>query len=170
MTARKRGGDASKALTRAKATPSETAERVDRIADLMRRGEWERGVSGPVLAKEWGLADNTVTQLASEASRVVAREVVDPTAVTETVATTLAAGLQQAARRKEFRAMAQLADVWTRVVGARAPERHEHAVVVAQFEALPREGKLRWVRERIEKLQEAERALLAAGEVDEPRG
>ncbi len=159
-----------KALTRTRTTPAETAARVDRIADLMRSGTWVRGESGPVLAKEWGLADNTVTQLASEASRVVAREVVDPQMVTETVATTLAAGLAQASKAREFRAMASLADVWTRVVGARAPERHEHAVVVAQFEALPREGKLRWVRERIEKLQEAERALLAAGETDVPRG
>jgi hypothetical protein len=152
----------SKAVTRA--TPAVTAERVERIVGLMRRDEWRRGETAPVLAKEWGLATNTVEQLASEASRVVAREVTDPGMVTETVAVTLATNLERASKASEYGDVARIADVWTRIVGARAPERHEHAVVVAQFESLPREGKLRWIDERIAKLQAARVALLGAGE------
>lgn len=144
----------------ARARPAEVAERVERIVGLMRRNEWVRGETAPELAEEWGLATNTVEQLASEASRVVAREVTDPSTVTETVALVLSRDVERASKVGEFGNVAKLADVWTRVIGARAPERHEHAVVIAQFEALPREGKLRWIDERIAKLQAARAALV----------
>lgn len=136
-----------KALTR-KATPAETAERVERIVGMMRRNEWVRGESAYPLAEEWGLAPNTVTQLASEASRVVAREVTDPQTVTETVAVVLARDIERASAAAEFRSVASIADVWTKITGARAPERHEHAHVVAQFEAMPPKGRASWLRER----------------------
>ncbi len=77
----------------------------------------------------------------AELYRVVAREVTDPGKVTETGATTLAINLERASDVGEFKAVASLADVWTRIVGARAPERHEHAHVVAQFEQLPAAAK-----------------------------
>jgi hypothetical protein len=61
-----------------------------------------------------------------------------------------------------------LADTWSRVVGARAAERHEHSVIVAQFEALPPAGKAAWLRERAARmLDEAER--LDPLELDAPR-
>ncbi len=84
----------------------------------------------------------------------------------------LARDIERASQAAEFGDVARIADVWTRIIGARAPERHEHAVVVAQFEALPRDGKLRWIDERIAKLQAARTALLSVvpNEADpEPR-
>lgn len=138
----------SKAVTRQRATPTTVSERVERIAGLMRRLEWQRGETAPVLAKEWGLAVNTVEQLASEASRMVAREVTDPDGLKVEVASVLRANLHRASQAGEFKAVASLGDVVTRIVGARAPERHEHAHVVAHFDALPPPEKARWLREK----------------------
>jgi hypothetical protein len=42
--------------------------------------------------------------------------------------------------------VASLADVVTKIVGARAPERHEHAHVVASYEAMPVQDKAKWLR------------------------
>lgn len=124
------------------------AVRVDQIADLMRRGQWDRGVSGQPLAEAWGLELKTVELHAAEAWRRVCSEADDAAEARPTIAGTLATSLAQAAASREYKAVASLADVWSKVVGARAPERHEHAVVVAQYEALPRAGKAQWLRER----------------------
>jgi hypothetical protein len=135
-----------KPLTRTRATPEQTAERVETIAGMMRRLEWDRGVSGPMLAKEWGLEVNTVNHLAAEASRLVMHEVTDPEGLKVEVATVLRENLHRASRASEYKAVASLADVVTKIVGARAPERHEHAHVVASYEAMPVQDKAKWLR------------------------
>jgi predicted transcriptional regulator len=152
----------SKGITRAR--QPEVDQHVVTIADMMRSLAWKRGESNRELAKEWGVSVAAVNDYAAEASRRVRAEVTDVGEVTGTVATVLAGNLERASEAREYGDVAKLADVWTRITGARAPERHEHAVVIAQFEALPRDGKLRWIRERIAKLQAAEAALLGAGE------
>lgn len=155
-----------KEVTRARATPADTAERVERIVGMMHAGTWERGVSAPELAEEWGLAVATVEGLSAEASRVVAREVTDVELVTETVSATLARTMGKAENAGEFGDVARIADVWTKILGARAPEKHEHkvAVVVATYEKLPIEGKVKWLRERAASmLAEAKRLEKAGG-------
>lgn len=146
-----------KGITRARS--DEVDARVERVAELMRSLDWRRGESNRELAKEWGVSVAAVNDYAAEASRRVRAEVTDVGEVTGTVATVLAGNLERASAAREFGDVAKLADVWTRITGARAPERHEHAVVIAQFEALPRDGKLRWIDERIAKLQAARAAL-----------
>ena len=143
---------ADKAVTRARATPAETAERVEEIADMMRTGMWVRGMSAPTLAERWGLATATVEALSAEASRVVAREVKDPEALKTEVATVLRENLHRASRASEYKAVASLADVVTKIMGARAPERHEHAHVVASYEAMPAVEKVKWLRTKAAEL------------------
>lgn len=162
MARRKEPESASKAVTRASTTT--VAERVDIIADVMRRGQWVRGASSAPLAEEWGLAVNTVEQLASEAWRRVCSEADDAAAARPTIAGTLTVALAQSAAAREHKATAMLADTWSRVVGARAPEKHMHAVVVAQYDAMPKAGKVQWLRERARELEAEADRLEAAGE------
>lgn len=106
---------------------------------MMRRLEWSRGESAPVLAKEWGLATATVEALAAEASRVVAREVTNPEELQVEVATVLRENLHRASKAGEFNAVAKLGDVVTRIIGARAPEKHEVQLSEDQARAKYRE-------------------------------
>jgi hypothetical protein len=129
---------------------------------MMRRGEWTRGVSGPQYAADRGLNPHTVKKYAAEAWRALTREVTDPRRVTEAISATLASTMQRAASKGDFGGVARVADVWSRVTGARAPERHEVAMVVADYERLPRDGKLTWLRERVAVLQDAIAALEAS--------
>ena len=64
-------------------------ERVEYIAEMMRNLEWGRSHTYRTLAESWGLAPSSVREYASEASRVVAREVTDPATVNQTVCTLL---------------------------------------------------------------------------------
>jgi len=141
-------GKSSRAVTRTRATTAEVSQRVDAIAATMRSGLWVPGESGKILAKDWGLPLTTIEHHAAEAWRRVCAEADDAAKARPTIAGTLATSLSQAAAAHEYKAVASLADVWSKVVGARAPERHEHAVVVAQYEALPPAGKAAWLRER----------------------
>lgn len=135
-------------VTRARAEASVVAARVDHVAAIMRTGQWVRGGTGIELAVEWGVPLTTVESYASEAWRRVCAEADDATKARPTIAGTLATALAQSAEAREHKTTAQLADVWSRVVGARAPERHEHAVVVAQYDAMPKEAKAAWLEER----------------------
>lgn len=105
--------------------------RIDDIADMMRSLSWRRGESNRELAKAWGVSVAAVNDYAAEASRRVRAEVTDKDEVTGTVATTLAGNLERASQAGEFGDVAKLADVWTRIVGARAPEKVEHTVYAA---------------------------------------
>lgn len=142
----------TKTLPRARATPDVTFQRVETIVGMMRRGEWVPGRSGPQLANEWGLADDSLRHLAAEASRIVAREVTDPDRVKVDVSTVLLRDMHRASEAEEFGDVARLGDVVTRIVGARAPERHEVAVVVAQYEARGPREKATWLREKAAQL------------------
>lgn len=156
----KRGTESSRENSPALTTALTRARQlhVESIIRIMRDGQWVRGKSGPLYAQANGLGAQLVRDYAAEAWRSVCREVTDPKKVTDTIAANLAARLSNADDKDASR----LADVWSRVVGARAPERHEVAMVVAEFDRLPREGKLAWLDERIAALTEARDALLTA--------
>ncbi len=126
---------------------------------MMRRGEWRRGESGDVLAKEWGLAPATVRELSAEASRIVSREVTDPDRVKVDVSTILMRDIERASEAASFGDVARLGDVVTRIVGARVPERVDHRHV--HYEGMPPAQVLDAVRAQIAKLQELERKLSA---------
>lgn len=106
---------------------------------MMQRGEWRRGDSAPLLAAEWGLATATVEGLSAEASRIVAREVSDPERVKVDVSTVLLRDIHRASEACEFGDVARLADVVTKIIGARAPEKHEIAMSEEQARAKYRE-------------------------------
>ena len=95
---------------------------------MMTLMQWRRGETAAELAEEWGVATNTVEQLAAEASRIVARAATDPKRVTEDVSVVLSRDLHRASEAAEYGAVAKIADTWTRIVGARAPERSETTV------------------------------------------
>lgn len=138
------------------------------IMARMRAGLWIRGETASELATEWGLAVATVEGYSAEAWRRICADANDAEHARPTIAGTLAVALEQSAGARNHKATAMLADTWSRVVGARAAERHEHSVIVAQFEALPPAGKAAWLRERAARmLDEAER--LDPLELDAPR-
>ena len=67
-------------VPRARARPDVVKARIERvavIAQYMRELRWVRGETARALAAEWGLERGTVENYAAEASRIVAREVVD---------------------------------------------------------------------------------------------
>lgn len=142
------------------ATSQEVAERVDTIADVMRHGEWKRGVTGQLYADKWGISLKRVEEHAAEAWRRVCREANNPDNMRPEIAGILRKNLNKADDKGNFSAIAALADTYSKVIGARAPDRHEHAVVVAQFDQLTKSGKVQWIQERINQLEEAKRALL----------
>jgi hypothetical protein len=140
------------------------AARVTAIYEMMRVGDWERGKTGPLCAQEWGVSLAVVEKWAAEAWRRCCHEADNPEAMRPEIAGILRENLHRADSRANFRAIATLADVYTKIIGARAPERHEHAVVIAQFDSLNRDGKLEWIDKRIAKLQEARAALAEVSE------
>lgn len=58
--------------------PTETADRVAYVEELMRTLQWERGKTGPALAKAWDFSTHAVDRWASEAWRKVKAEIEDP--------------------------------------------------------------------------------------------
>ena len=108
--------------SRARATIATTAARVDFIASRMRRGEWERGKTARELAAEWGISVSRVEDLSAEAWRRVCAEATDADRAKPTISGTLQIALAEAFHGGQYRAVAQLADVYSRIVGARAPE------------------------------------------------
>lgn len=108
--------------SRARADIATTAARVDFIASRMRRGEWARGKTAKELAAEWSISVSRVEDLSAEAWRRVCAEATDADRAKPTISGTLQIALAEAFHDGQYRAVAQLADVYSRVVGARAPE------------------------------------------------
>lgn len=100
------------------------ADRVDAIARMMERGEWVRGVSGPLLAEQWGTTVSEVKRAAAEASRRV-RMLVDADAVRVRIAGALDRALDAAEQQDDPKAVAAVAKVYGPLVGAVAPTRIE---------------------------------------------
>ena len=111
-------------VPRAIAAPPK-AERVNLIFDMMIGCKWETGRSSKKLADQWGMSKGSVENEAAEASRRVRSVVMDVDLVTAKIGSALTAALDQACRTKNLHAVAKLADIWAKVSGAGAPERHE---------------------------------------------
>lgn len=111
----------TRARTR-KAPPAETEQRVQHIIEMMSLGEWLRGQTITVLAAEWGISESRVKDLSAEAWRRVCATADDAHTIRPTIAGSLMVALERAMAAGRYGDVARLADVWTRIVGARAPE------------------------------------------------
>lgn len=99
--------------------------RIERIADLMRAYQWRRGVTGKELAKEYGLAYQTIRVDAAEASkRVYAELMTDREGIGAKVGAALEKALDGAVDKEDWKAVAQLAKVYADASGVSAPTQH----------------------------------------------
>jgi len=126
---------------------------------LMASGRWVGGRSHQELAERWGVALSEVQHVAQRAGQalrvlmLVDRE--DLRARNAAHLETLAVDAHQAGEFGDaVRARAEMG----KLLGLNAPEKHEHAVVVAQYEQLAPPQQAAWLRERAARLlAEAER-------------
>lgn len=132
-------------------------ERVGIVEGLMRRAQWERGRTNRALAKQWGCSVDAVNDYAAEAGRRVRADVTDREEVQMTVCAALSTVVREGLRDGDRSAVVRAGDVWTRIIGARAAEKHEHTVV-DDFDAMTPSQKSAWLRDRAaEMLAEADR-------------
>jgi|ERR1041385_5607751 hypothetical protein len=137
------GSDADAARDR-EITPAREL-RIERIADMMRAAEWQRGKSGKKLAAELGLDPHTIRMDAAIASRRVYAELMqDREAVGAQVGAALTVAIEGAVAKKDWKAVAQLSKVYADASGVSAPQRFEGAIGIG--EATPADAS-RLVRE-----------------------
>ena len=117
---------------RPKATTAETADRVDEICRMMTCGEWIRGKSEDVLAESWGLSASRVRELSAEAWRRVCHESDRPEQARPNIVGMLQMSMSKAYEAGKYSDVAKIADVWTRIIGAREPERREDVVLTEE--------------------------------------
>lgn len=144
-------------------TPAHEVERrISQIEQMMRALTWDRGRSNRELAARWNVAVATVNDYAAEAGRRVRAEVRNVDAVTDTVCVRL----DRIVRTGEDREATKAADVWTKIVGARAPEKSEVTVQTAEaFDRLDKAGKLAWIDERMQALAQLREEVANEGAV-----
>lgn len=138
-------------------------QRINFILGMMRNSQWSTDVVA-IYKDEWNISEPELLRLVGEAWRRFCLEANQPDEMRPEIAGLLRKNILKADQLNHFKVVGTLADVWSKVIGARAPERHEHAVVVAQFDSLSKQGKVVWLEERIAKLEEAKRALLESDE------
>lgn len=140
-------------------------ERLEYIVDIMKSGKWQRGITHVAVASHFGISESTAVQDASEAWRIICREANNPKAMQPEIAGILRTNLIKADAmydgKDKFNSIAKLADTYSKVVGARAPDKHEHTHSVVAFESLDLPGKVQWLNERIDRLTAARDKLLA---------
>jgi len=111
------------------------AQRVNIIAELMERLEWERGKTAVRLAAEWGVAVNTVEQSAAEASR---RVIGDKDEAIRDITAGARALYRKAVQAGDAKAAKAIGDLWADIAGAKAPTKQETGVVLVDVgEATP---------------------------------
>lgn len=109
-------------------------QRIRHIEGLMRELKWQRGKTYRELAAQWGLHEDTVSKDSAEASRRVSAAVMDPESVNACIGSALERAIQAAFEEGDTAAIAKLADVWAKVSGSGAPERH---IVAGNVTATP---------------------------------
>ncbi|SRR5260221_10444560 len=103
--------------------------RIERIADMMRSAEWERGKSGKKLAEELGLHEVTIRADAAIASRRVYAELMqDRDGVGAQVGAALTKALSGALKDNDWKAVAQLSKVYSDASGVSAPAKFEGTI------------------------------------------
>lgn len=148
----------------------DTSRRIDEIYDVMSMGLWVPGKSVKIYAKKWKIPPSTVMNYSAEAWRRVQVFSNSSEKIQPEVTAILYEGLQRARTAYKFDSLAKLADVLTKVTGARAAEKHEHAVIVAQYDALDKSGKIGYFREVIREAEEAIAAIEAEENTIEVEG
>lgn len=133
------------------------------IARKMASGQWVAGPSHAELAQREGVDPITVRQWAAEAGRFLrlSREE-DRDAIIARDAATLETVVQMAMDAGQPDLKAAIAGLAQKhkLLGLNAPEKHQHAHVVATYDQLPVGDRLAQVREAIAALQAEEAALL----------
>lgn len=151
MTERTRPG-----LTRVRDEAAPTDSRVLEVMRMMTAGEWRTGPSHVLLAEKYGVAESTVRNWATQASQLIRLSMGDGEEVRARLAgmlETLAGDAMKSDPRAATAAVKTLAELLGLIT-----QKHEHAVVVAQYEQLPRAGKAQWLRDKAAALlAEAER-------------
>lgn len=143
--------------------PTTVAERVREIEAVMATGLWVKGKTGKAFAKKWGVTVSTIENYSAEAWRNVCAASDDADSVRPKIAGLLYVAAQRAFDLHKFDSLAKCADTLSKVTGARAAERHEHAVIIAQYEALDSAGKIQYYREAIKEAEAAIAVLEAEG-------
>jgi hypothetical protein len=113
--------------------------RIEHIAELMRACKWRTGVTGKMLAKELGLAYQTIRLDAAIASRRVYAEVMqDREAIGAKVGSALEKALDGALDEQDWKAVAQLSKVYADASGVSAPAKFEGTIDTIGPEAASR--------------------------------
>lgn len=129
-----------------------TEARLHCIASLMREVKWIRGVSAMSLAKQWGISEQRVHELAAEASKRVRAEVEDPDSVRRDVNAALQKILEDSIQDGDRRHALSAAKILTWVMGTAAPTRVQ--VTDVPLERLPADERKALVEEAIAVLEE----------------
>lgn len=132
MTASKPNTVRSRARGPAPTPQQVRAARVETIILMMKGFSWRRGKSGPELAKEWGIALDTVEKMSAEASRAVARDL-EPDALGQDIKLRM----HEIVKHGEPRDATKAAAVAASLLGLNAAQRIELSSARAVFEALP---------------------------------
>lgn len=120
--------------------PVTREERVIACMDMMRSARWVRGKTAKVLAAEWGMAVNSVEDISSEAWRRLKTECANVDDIKPRIILAVDRALD-AAEREGPVAVAKVADVYAKIVGANAPQKHEHQFGGKTDEELEAEAK-----------------------------
>jgi len=136
----------------------------------MAAGLWVKGKTGKALAQKWGVSTSTIENYSAEAWRNVCAASDDADAVRPKIAGLLYVAAQRAFDLYKFDSLAKCADTLSKVTGARAAERHEHAVVIAEFNALDRHGKIEYFRQSIREAEAAIAELEREASTEEQEG
>lgn len=138
----KRGPKPKPRLTRATPAQVSTEEKADRIRSvvgLMAGQRWETGITGPSLAREWGVAESTVNGYAAVASKLVLAELGG-----EDLRARILVGLEslgaEARRSGDFKTAGHLLAEMARISGVDAPTRVDvrtQQVTIAEIVANP---------------------------------
>lgn len=139
--------------------------RVQEILEIMSAGLWVPGKGALALAKKWGIPTSTVRNYSAEAWRRLCAASDEADKLRPELAGMLYVAAQRAFDANRFDSLAKCADTLSKITGARAAERHEHAVAIAQFDALDRNGKIEYFRESLKEIEAAIALLEAEGQV-----
>ena len=136
-----------------------TDSRVLEVMRIMTAGQWRTGVSHAELAEKYKCSPETVKHWSSQASQLIRLSMGDGEEVRARLAAMLESFASTAMAREgvtmagdtypnpDVKAATGAVKTLAELLGLMV-QKHEHAVVVAQYEQLPRAGKAQWLREK----------------------
>lgn len=102
-----------------------TESRIQYVEDLMRTFKFRRGRTARELAKEWNIPLTAVHHVTKEASKRIAKAIMDPETVNAKVCTALEEIIDRCLETGKYREAVQAAKAWSYISGSAAPSRHE---------------------------------------------